>query len=203
MWGESLTTEDDVFDVFERFVRGYVPSLPWCDRMEKESAAGGLLKPLATLNHHGFLTINSQPRVNAAPSEDASFGWGPAGGTVYQKAYLEFFCSPSNLERLLALLQSSQEHASITLQAFNAAGEHRAHRCQHAFSEVGSSAPPDARDRHVMCVAVLPPLSSSCAPATPFCAAAPCALSQQAGRRERARSAGARERFRVECLLGT
>ena len=45
MWGESLTTEDDVFDVFERFVRGYVPSLPWCDRMEKESAAGGLLTP--------------------------------------------------------------------------------------------------------------------------------------------------------------
>ena len=53
--------------------------------MEQESSAGGLLNALATINHHGFLTINSQPRINAAPSEDVSFGWGPAGGTVYQK----------------------------------------------------------------------------------------------------------------------
>jgi len=53
--------------------------------MPQESSAGGILNALATINHHGFLTINSQPRINAAPSEDVSFGWGPAGGTVYQK----------------------------------------------------------------------------------------------------------------------
>jgi methylenetetrahydrofolate reductase (NADPH) len=39
MWGESLTSEDDVFDVFERFVRGHVPRLPWCEGMEKVKEA--------------------------------------------------------------------------------------------------------------------------------------------------------------------
>jgi len=52
------------------------------------------------MNSHGFLTINSQPRVNAAPSEHPVFGWGPSGGFVWQKAYVEFFCSPAHLEQL-------------------------------------------------------------------------------------------------------
>mmetsp|Transcript_8171 Transcript_8171/g.27444 ORF Transcript_8171/g.27444 Transcript_8171/m.27444 type:complete len:385 (+) Transcript_8171:939-2093(+) len=122
MWGESPSTEEDVFDVFERFVRGFVPRLPWCDRLEKETLASGILKPLATLNHYGYLTINSQPRVNGAPSEDEQFGWGPRGGHVYQKAYLEFFCSPGNLDRLLEALGS---HPSISLEAFNVNGGRR------------------------------------------------------------------------------
>lgn len=42
---------------------------------------------LVALNQAGYLTINSQPRVNGAPSNDATFGWGRAGGYVYQKAY--------------------------------------------------------------------------------------------------------------------
>lgn len=149
MWGESLSSEDEVFDVFERFVRGHVPRLPWCDRIETETSAGGLLKPLASLNHHGYLTINSQPRVNAVPSEDRAFGWGPGGGYVFQKAYLEFFCSPSNLQRLLHVLP---KHTTITLQAFNAKGERKAHRSSHSFSGVGSTKTAGSLDRHVMCV---------------------------------------------------
>ena len=62
-----------------------------------------------------------QPRVNAVSSDDASFGWGPAGGHVFQKAYLEFFCSPGRLDRLLAALEAQADGgadgcASITLQ---------------------------------------------------------------------------------------
>jgi hypothetical protein len=44
---------------------------------------------LVALNQAGYLTINSQPRVNGAPSNDATFGWGRKGGYVYQKAYGE------------------------------------------------------------------------------------------------------------------
>ena len=146
MWGE-VTSEDEVFDVFERFVRGHVPRLPWCERLERESAAGGFLKPLAAINHCGFLTINSQPRVNGVPSADEAFGWGPAGGFVFQKAYLEFFCSPANLERLLAVLPSTP---SITLQAYDANGLHKAHRC--ADGQVGWSTAASELDRHVMAV---------------------------------------------------
>ena len=42
---------------------------------------------LLALNEAGLLTINSQPRVNGAPSNDPTFGWGRPGGYVYQKAY--------------------------------------------------------------------------------------------------------------------
>jgi methylenetetrahydrofolate reductase (NADPH) len=151
MWGETLTAEEDVFDVFERFVRGYVPRLPWCERLEGETTAAGLLKPLAALNHHGYLTINSQPRVNAMPSDDAAFGWGPAGGHVFQKAYLEFFCSPARLDRLLAALDADGS-GTITVRAFNAQGQCRGRRCAASVKEPGSGHAGGELDRHVMCV---------------------------------------------------
>jgi methylenetetrahydrofolate reductase (NADPH) len=52
-----------------------------------------ILKPM---NSRALLTINSQPAVNGARSENTLVGWGPLKGYVYQKAYLEFFCSPEN-----------------------------------------------------------------------------------------------------------
>jgi len=57
------------------------------------------------MNGCGFLTINSQPAVNGARSEDPVVGWGPANGYVYQKAYLEFFVSPTTLTTLLPLIE--------------------------------------------------------------------------------------------------
>ena len=46
----------------------------------------------------------TQPPVNGVSSEDPVYGWGPQGGYVYQKAYLEFFTSRQNVEILLMLL---------------------------------------------------------------------------------------------------
>lgn len=40
---------------------------------------------LARMNELGYLTINSQPAVNGARSDDKAFGWGPKNGYVYQK----------------------------------------------------------------------------------------------------------------------
>jgi hypothetical protein len=57
------------------------------------------------LNQAGYLTINSQPRVNGAPSNDATFGWGRPGGYVYQKAYGEARRGPLGLESLELWLQ--------------------------------------------------------------------------------------------------
>lgn len=44
-----------------------------------------IAEKLAQVNDLGFLTINSQPAVNGAPSNDKVFGWGPSNGFVYQK----------------------------------------------------------------------------------------------------------------------
>ena len=57
---------------------------------------------LATVNKRGILTVNSQPSVNCAPSNDSRVGWGPPGGFVFQKAYLEFFTCEDNV---IALMQ--------------------------------------------------------------------------------------------------
>lgn len=44
-----------------------------------------MIDQLARINSKGVLTINSQPNVNGAPSDDPVFGWGGPGGYVYQK----------------------------------------------------------------------------------------------------------------------
>jgi methylenetetrahydrofolate reductase (NADPH) len=73
---------------FARYVEGRVPRLPWCEAtLLPETSIISL--NLACINRAGFLTINSQPRVNAARSDDPTFGWGGSGGYVYQKAYIE------------------------------------------------------------------------------------------------------------------
>ncbi len=61
---------------------------------------------LRAINEKGILTINSQPNVNGKPSADPVVGWGFRNGYVYQKAYLEFFTSFSNLQPLLEALES-------------------------------------------------------------------------------------------------
>lgn len=45
-----------------------------------------------------------QPAVNGARSDHPIFGWGGPGGRVYQKAYIECFCSPQNLKRCVFVL---------------------------------------------------------------------------------------------------
>ncbi|KAK8723977.1 hypothetical protein OTU49_011381 [Cherax quadricarinatus] len=110
MWGESLECEQDVWDVFHAYVTGTanktgkkVTKVPWND--DELSSETSLLKEnLADFNKRGVLTINSQPNVNGASSEDPVVGWGMPGGYVYQKAYLEFFTCRENVDALLNIL---------------------------------------------------------------------------------------------------
>jgi methylenetetrahydrofolate reductase (NADPH) len=50
------------------------------------------------------------------------FGWGPANGYVYQKAYLEFFVTPTLLSLLLAHIEGD---ANITYYVINKRGDLR------------------------------------------------------------------------------
>lgn len=54
-----------------------------------------------------------QPRVNAAASDDATFGWGGPGGYVYQKAYVECFASPDHLKALMDVRDSGVRRSGI------------------------------------------------------------------------------------------
>lgn len=56
--------------------------LPWSESMGMMTETNQIQKQLLQLNQRGFLTINSQPRVNGAPSSDPHVGWGGPNGCV-------------------------------------------------------------------------------------------------------------------------
>jgi len=119
MWGECPTEASDVNKVFSSFIKNDVKKLPWCaDAPAKET--NFIAKQLIKLNELGLLTINSQPRVNASLSSDPYVGWGPAGGFVYQKAYLEFFCSKDVLDKIIAGMGKT---STCSYMAVNKKGE--------------------------------------------------------------------------------
>jgi len=109
----------DVFNVFVSYLKGEICRLPWNDAsLALESSK--ICSELLQMNKAGFLTINSQPPVNAVPSTDQVYGWGPVGGFVYQKAYVEFFTSKDNFNKMKALLP---KYPNLDFQAVNSKGE--------------------------------------------------------------------------------
>ena len=114
IWGEPKTIKD-ITDVFVSFCKGKINSLPWCE-MPLAQESKQISDDLLNLNEMGYFTINSQPKINGLPSEDAEVGWGGSGGRIYQKAYLEFFTSKDKLDRLLKSIGSKE---NISYEAIN------------------------------------------------------------------------------------
>mmetsp|Transcript_17675 Transcript_17675/g.28606 ORF Transcript_17675/g.28606 Transcript_17675/m.28606 type:complete len:590 (-) Transcript_17675:223-1992(-) len=111
-WGEAPHTEEEIFEVFAGFIEGRVPFLPWCEeRLHVETNL--IEKKLISINRAGLLTINSQPKANAVPSNDPRLGWGPPHGYVYQKAYIEFFISPEKLRELMDLCNAPEAKSLV------------------------------------------------------------------------------------------
>jgi methylenetetrahydrofolate reductase (NADPH) len=117
-WGEAPLHEKEIFQVFADYIDGKVKFLPWCESA-LHLETGVIKDKLRKLNEEGFLTINSQPRVNAAPSSEPPFGWGPPNGFVYQKAYIEFFTSQ---ERLAKLMEKCDKYPTLTYHAIDVNG---------------------------------------------------------------------------------
>merc|ERR1719454_2312037 len=120
----AFTDSASLGDVFCKFLTpgGSVKSLPWCPE-EPGDETVCIRSQLQRLCRTGCLTVNSQPRLNGALSTDPLFGWGPAGGVVYQKAYAEFFCSPATW----ALLEEHLEKTpTVELMGVTRMGELKA-----------------------------------------------------------------------------
>jgi methylenetetrahydrofolate reductase (NADPH) len=116
-WGVPSSV-DDVAKVFVNFLKGEIPTLPWAKHgISKETSV--IEDRLVNINLRGILTVNSQPSVNGVKSNDPKFGWGPAKGYVYQKAYLECFVSPENLR---ILLEKFSQSSSLTYHAISRDG---------------------------------------------------------------------------------
>jgi methylenetetrahydrofolate reductase (NADPH) len=82
----------DITKLFARKITNDIDVLPFSD--QGLSAETGLIQEqLLNMIHRGYLTVASQPAVNGIKSTDKIFGWGPPGGHVFQKAFVEFFIS--------------------------------------------------------------------------------------------------------------
>jgi methylenetetrahydrofolate reductase (NADPH) len=83
LWGHPTSIEEIAL-LFSRFCTSDLSALPWSDQAPA-SETKTIGPQLGQMNNYGFFTINSQPAVNGARSEDKVFGWGPSNGYVYQK----------------------------------------------------------------------------------------------------------------------
>lgn len=124
-WGRPESYED-ISRVFARYLDGSLSAIPWSEeplRDETNSILGRLLELNTKRN---WWTVGSQPAVDGVSSEDSVHGFGPAGGYVYQKAFVEFFC---NYEDVLEIQRRAQEverqtqRRKITFYAASAATE--------------------------------------------------------------------------------
>jgi len=89
LWGEPKSFSD-IAELFALFCEKQLKALPWSDQPASSETAV-IASDLAKINRLGFLTINSQPAVNGARSDDPKFGWGPSNGYVYQKVSRLFY----------------------------------------------------------------------------------------------------------------
>ncbi|RPB12950.1 MTHFR-domain-containing protein [Morchella conica CCBAS932] len=107
LWSYPVTT-DDISALFVKHIRGELEAIPWSEQ-ELSSESKVIQEHLIKLNTKGRWTVASQPAVNAAKSTDELFGWGPKGGFVFQKAFVEFFCSPDDWTALKEKLDKLEE----------------------------------------------------------------------------------------------
>ncbi|KAI0070689.1 MTHFR-domain-containing protein [Panus rudis PR-1116 ss-1] len=97
-WGHPKTPSD-LTTIFLDYLHSKLSTTPFSPApLSPESMM--IFSHLERLTKNGWWTVGSQPAVNGAPSEDKVVGWGPKGGYVYQKCFVEFFVEKEDVERI-------------------------------------------------------------------------------------------------------
>lgn len=118
LWGAPVDTKD-ISTIFQRYISGEIDAIPWSEEgFLPETNA--IKQQLLTLNGKGWWTVASQPAVNGLRSSDPTFGWGPKGGFVFQKPFVELFLPHKDW---IKLRESILDDPNITYFASNASGE--------------------------------------------------------------------------------
>ena len=106
--------------------------VPWSDENDVSSGGEGALRDetatirkelLALIEGKQYWTLASQPAANGVRSDDPRFGWGPAGGWVYQKPFVEMFVSRAAWEEELKPLLSKYPEEEISWFKTDVEGE--------------------------------------------------------------------------------
>ncbi|GAA5903910.1 methylenetetrahydrofolate reductase (NAD(P)H) MET12 [Sporobolomyces salmoneus] len=98
-WG-TPTNLSDVSKIFSSYLRGTLACNPWSEeplRPETASISSHLIEMNDTRH---WWTVGSQPAVDGVKSSDPIHGFGPKGGYIYQKAFVEFFLTEEQLNEL-------------------------------------------------------------------------------------------------------
>ncbi|KAI5477814.1 hypothetical protein MNV49_005898 [Pseudohyphozyma bogoriensis] len=96
-WGYP-TTLADISTLFSSYLNGTLPSIPWSEEALRPETTT-ISRSLVRLNdERHWWTVGSQPAVDGAPSAHPIHGFGPKGGFVYQKAFVEFFLGEEEME---------------------------------------------------------------------------------------------------------
>jgi methylenetetrahydrofolate reductase (NADPH) len=119
LWGENYDSERDIGNLIISYIQGRTKRLPWCEE-HIQSETSTISKFIESLNMNYLFTVNSQPKCNSVPSSDPVFGWGPEGGYVYQKEYIEFLIPKVLVELLRECLD---QHKYISYQGVNSRGD--------------------------------------------------------------------------------
>ena len=103
-WGKPAT-RGGIGKLFVRHLRGELDRLPWSEG-DSEIALSAETKIIekqlvALIEHRGWWSIASQPACNGVRSDHVAFGWGPKGGFVFQKAFVEFWISEKDWHNTL------------------------------------------------------------------------------------------------------
>ncbi|KAG0235052.1 hypothetical protein BGW41_000944 [Actinomortierella wolfii] len=105
LWGRPTKTED-ITKLFVNFIEGKLPALPWSEEAPLPET-DAIREKLTACNQRGYWTVGSQPAVDGKPSSDPLVGWGPKGGYVYQKAFVELFVGPDEVAGLVQKLRTA------------------------------------------------------------------------------------------------
>lgn len=116
-WGEPRSIQD-IAALFLKYLNKELDALPWSEA-PLAGEAEEIKADLIDLNSRGLITINSQPAVGGVKSSHPIYGWGPANGFVYQKAYLELFVSPDVYPELISRVE---QHPYLTYYSVTKSG---------------------------------------------------------------------------------
>ncbi|KAF8962949.1 hypothetical protein BGZ46_001071 [Entomortierella lignicola] len=104
MWKRPKSA-DDISKLFVEFIQGKIPLLPWSEGSPLPETEA-IQSKLVVCNERGFWTVGSQPAVDGKPSTDPLVGWGPKGGYVYQKSFVELFVGPNEVLAMIDKLRT-------------------------------------------------------------------------------------------------
>jgi methylenetetrahydrofolate reductase (NADPH) len=120
-WGQP-TRSSDISDIFARYLQSSLQTLPWSDMPLMSETAEIVPQLLRLVKEKQWWTVGSQPAVDGIRSEDQRYGFGPKGGYIYQKAFVEFWARKEDVERVASQAEQLQRKTGIREVTFYAAG---------------------------------------------------------------------------------